>query len=117
MPAVGKSTVYRAGDMSTDLCKRLLAHAGTPHPGLCAICGPGPCRYSESTTLDSATMKVGVEVDTSGIDAARAAFDALSVSIHKVTEALHQMGGAPHGGFVVRMVGEVVEIDVRPPAA
>jgi hypothetical protein len=35
--------------MSTDLCKRLLAHAGTPHPGQCAICGPGPCRHSEST--------------------------------------------------------------------
>lgn len=60
------------------------------------------------------TVELGIKVDSSAVEAATAAFDRLTASIERASEALKSLNGADHGGIEIHAVGEIVECIVKP---
>ncbi|WP_342242643.1 hypothetical protein [Ensifer sp. OTU672] len=59
---------------------------------------------------------LSIQVDSSTVGNATEAFERLRTAIDSVSEALDRLGDKKHGGITVRIVGSLVECEVKPAA-
>ena len=58
--------------------------------------------------------QIDIDVDVQSVEKATEAFKRFKAAIDSAAEALARLGGLNHGGVVIRMVGEVMECEVKP---
>lgn len=59
-------------------------------------------------------IEIGIEIDTSAVDAATESFDRLKVAIEAVNAELTKLGDKKHGGIFIQAVGSIVHCEVKP---
>lgn len=59
-------------------------------------------------------IEIGIEIDTSAVDAATESFDRLKVAIEAVNAELTKLGDKNHGGISIQAVGSIVHCEVKP---
>ncbi len=66
---------------------------------------------------DSAPKQVDIALKVEGIEQARIAMEALTDAAEKAKRAIADLQGHSHGGITIKMLGEAVLIEIKPPAS
>lgn len=69
----------------------------------------------ESHSMPSNQVDIALKVD--GIERARIAMEALTDAAEKAKRAIADLQGHSHGGITIKMLGEAVLIEIKPPVA
>lgn len=68
-----------------------------------------------SATIHDLTARIGFKVDTMPLDQTVQALKAIAAAAEQAREALSKLGDFEHGGITIKMVGEMMTCEIKPP--
>lgn len=59
--------------------------------------------------------RLGIDIDTGGVTAATEALNRLAEAAQRAADALGNLEEENHGGIIIKVVGPMVHIEIKPP--